>query len=62
MKDIVRWGVLGAARIAGQFVVPALQRSRNSRVLAVAGVTLCALQLSQTAMGSSKYSRSTWIF
>lgn len=36
MKDVIRWGVLGAARIADQFVVPALQRSRNNRVVAIA--------------------------
>lgn len=36
MKDVIRWGVLGAARIADQFVVPALQRSRNNRVAAIA--------------------------
>jgi predicted dehydrogenase len=36
MTHLVRWGVLGAARIAGRFVVPAIQRSCNGRVVAVA--------------------------
>jgi len=32
----VRWGVLGAANIAVQKVIPAMQRSRRSRVVAIA--------------------------
>ena len=35
-RDKVRWGVLGAARIADNFVVPAIQRSANGRVVCVA--------------------------
>uniref|UniRef100_UPI003F501258 Gfo/Idh/MocA family protein n=1 Tax=Caballeronia sp. LjRoot34 TaxID=3342325 RepID=UPI003F501258 len=33
---MIRWGVLGAARIAGNFVVPAIQRSSNGRVISIA--------------------------
>ncbi|WP_275937492.1 Gfo/Idh/MocA family protein [Paraburkholderia susongensis] len=33
---MIRWGVLGAARIADNFVVPAIQRSGNGRVVCVA--------------------------
>ncbi|CAL8481368.1 Predicted dehydrogenase (plasmid) [Caballeronia sp. S22] len=36
MRDLIRWGVLGAARIADNFVVPAIQRSSNGRVVCVA--------------------------
>src|SRR5471032_521970 len=36
MTDKIRWGVLGAARIADNFVVPAIQRSSNGRVTTVA--------------------------
>ncbi|WP_322101784.1 Gfo/Idh/MocA family oxidoreductase [Paraburkholderia sp. J41] len=36
MGDMIRWGVLGAARIADNFVVPAIQRSGNGRVACVA--------------------------
>lgn len=36
MRDMIRWGVLGAARIADNFVVPAIQRSGNGRVVCVA--------------------------
>jgi predicted dehydrogenase len=33
---MIRWGVLGAAKIADNFVVPAIQKSRNGRVTTVA--------------------------
>jgi predicted dehydrogenase len=33
---MIRWGVLGAARIADKFLVPAIQRSSNGRVACVA--------------------------
>ena len=36
MPDMIRWGVLGAARIADNFVVPAIQQSSNGRVVCVA--------------------------
>ncbi|GAB5097499.1 Gfo/Idh/MocA family protein [Caballeronia sp. HLA56] len=36
MRELIRWGVLGAARIANNFVVPAIQRSSNGRVVCVA--------------------------
>ncbi|WP_109477821.1 Gfo/Idh/MocA family oxidoreductase [Paraburkholderia sp. C35] len=36
MTRTLRWGVLGAAKIADNFVVPAIQRSTDSRVTAVA--------------------------
>jgi predicted dehydrogenase len=36
MSKMIRWGVLGAAKIAGNFVVPAIQRSSNGRVITIA--------------------------
>ncbi|MDR5773245.1 MULTISPECIES: Gfo/Idh/MocA family oxidoreductase [unclassified Caballeronia] len=36
MQETVRWGVLGAAKIADKFMVPAIQRSSNGRVVCVA--------------------------
>jgi predicted dehydrogenase len=36
MADRIRWGVLGAAWIAGRAVIPAIQESRNGRVVALA--------------------------
>ena len=36
MTEKIRWGVLGAAKIAGNAVVPAIQRSSNGRVTTVA--------------------------
>jgi predicted dehydrogenase len=36
MTERIRWGVLGAAKIADNFVVPAIQRSSNGRVTTVA--------------------------
>jgi predicted dehydrogenase len=36
MTERIRWGVLGAAKIADNFVVPAIQRSANGRVTTVA--------------------------
>jgi predicted dehydrogenase len=36
MSEMIRWGVLGAAKIADNFVVPAIQRSGNGRVVCVA--------------------------
>lgn len=36
MAEKIRWGVLGAAKIADNFVVPAIQRSSSGRVTTVA--------------------------
>ncbi|MFL9882063.1 Gfo/Idh/MocA family oxidoreductase [Paraburkholderia agricolaris] len=36
MTEKIRWGVLGAAKIADNFVVPAIQRSSNGQVITVA--------------------------
>lgn len=36
MREMIRWGVLGAANIADKFVVPAIQRSCNGRVTHIA--------------------------
>src|SRR3989442_1007220 len=33
--SIVKWGVLGVASIATTLVIPAIQRSRNGRVVAI---------------------------
>lgn len=44
MANAIRWGVLGAANIADKFVVPAIQRSRNSSVTVVASRDLARAQ------------------
>lgn len=44
MTDAIRWGVLGAANIADKSVVPAIQRSSNGRVTAVASRDLARAQ------------------
>ena len=36
MKDAIRWGVLGVANIARRAVIPAIQRSGNGRLAAIA--------------------------
>jgi predicted dehydrogenase len=40
MSDKVRWGVLGAAKIAADHVIPALQKGARSEVVAIASRTL----------------------
>src|SRR5215207_3225815 len=40
MAEKIRWGILGAASIARRRVVPAIQASRNSVVVAIASRTL----------------------
>lgn len=44
MNDRIRWGILGAAKIAGHFVVPAIQRSCNGRATIVAARDLVRAQ------------------
>lgn len=36
MTEIVRWGILGAAKIAVQKVIPAMQQGRHSQITAIA--------------------------
>ena len=36
MSDAVRWGILGAANIAVTKVIPAIQSTAHSRVVAIA--------------------------
>jgi len=58
MTDRVRWGVLGAAKIANNFVVPALQRSRNGRVTMVASRDLSRAQAFATKHDIARVSAS----
>jgi len=39
MVELLRWGVLGVANIAKRAVIPAIQRSRNGRLVAIASRT-----------------------
>ena len=47
----VRWGVLGAANIALQKVIPAMQRGRLSRVVAIASRDLAKARAAADALG-----------
>jgi predicted dehydrogenase len=46
---VARWGVLGAARIALDQVIPAIQRSQRSRVVAIASRSLAKAQAAARA-------------
>lgn len=50
----VRWGVLGAANIAVQKVIPALQRGPLSRVVAIASRGLARAESAAAALGISR--------
>ncbi len=52
--DVIGWGVMGAARIAEIAVIPALQRARNARVVAIASRTLPRAQDAARRMGIAK--------
>jgi predicted dehydrogenase len=54
MKDKVRWGILGAARIAIEKVVPAMQRSRFVEIAAIASRDLEKAQRAVQALGIEK--------
>jgi predicted dehydrogenase len=47
----VRWGVLGAANIALQKVIPAMQRGRMSKVVAIASRDLAKARSAADALG-----------
>jgi predicted dehydrogenase len=47
----VRWGVLGAANIALQKVIPAMQRGHSSRVVAIASRDLAKARAAADALG-----------
>jgi predicted dehydrogenase len=47
----VRWGVLGAANIALQKVIPAMQRGRSSRVVAIASRDVAKARAAADALG-----------
>jgi predicted dehydrogenase len=47
----VRWGVLGAANIALQKVIPAMQRSRASRIVAIASRDLAKARAAADRLG-----------
>jgi xylose dehydrogenase (NAD/NADP) len=56
-EDALRWGILGVANIAMRAVIPAMQRSRNARLVAIASRTPAraanaARQLGARAHGS----------
>jgi predicted dehydrogenase len=50
----VRWGVLGTARIALRSVIPALQQSRRSRVVAIASRDLARAQAAAASLGIAR--------
>jgi len=58
MTERIRWGVLGAAKIAGNFVVPAIKRSSNGRVTAVASRDHARAQFFATKHGIEHVSTS----
>jgi predicted dehydrogenase len=49
-RDRVRWGVLGAARIATVKVIPAMQRATNARVVAIASRTAASATAAASAL------------
>ena len=51
MPDIVRWGVLGAANIALTKVIPGIQSTATSRVVAIASRELAKAQAAATRLG-----------
>jgi len=53
-KDKVRWGILGAAKIAVEKVVPAMQRSKWVEVAAIASRDLAKAQRAAQALGIEK--------
>ena len=53
-QTVARWGVLGAARIALNQVVPAVQRSARSRVVAIASRSLEKAEAAARDLGLAK--------
>jgi predicted dehydrogenase len=51
MPDVVRWGVLGAANIALTKVIPGIQSTASSRVVAIASRELAKAQTAATRLG-----------
>src|SRR5436190_24032878 len=51
MRDKVRWGVLGAAKIAAQKVIPAMQRSQWADVTAIASRDIEKARAAAAALG-----------
>ena len=47
----VRWGVLGAANIAVQKVIPAMQRGQLSRVVAIASRNVAKARAAAESLG-----------
>src|SRR4051812_9115828 len=52
--DKVRWGVLGAAKIALKRIIPAMQQGEYSRVTAIASRDLAKAQEAARAFGIAK--------
>ena len=50
----VRWGILGAADIAVQWVIPALQRCANAEVVAIASRDLARAQATAERLGIAR--------
>ena len=51
MKQPIRWGILGTAEIARSAVVPAIQKSRNGKVIAVASRDLAKAKAFANPLG-----------
>lgn len=54
MKQTIRWGVLGCAKIAIKSVIPAIQSSRLGRVCAIASRDLSKAEATAAAFGIAK--------
>jgi predicted dehydrogenase len=50
----VRWGVMGTARIATQKVIPATQRAKNARVVAIASRSAASAAKAASALGIAR--------
>lgn len=51
MPDVVRWGILGAANIALSKVIPGIQSTASSRVIAIASRELAKARSAATRLG-----------
>lgn len=55
MRDVIRWGILSTANIGRKQVAPAIQRSRNGTVVAVASRDVGAAQAYSEELGIERY-------
>ncbi|HET7268125.1 MAG TPA: Gfo/Idh/MocA family oxidoreductase [Oleiagrimonas sp.] len=55
MKDIVRWGVVGNARIARQALIPAIRKAKNAELTAVASRSAAKAKEAADTYGFRKF-------